>query len=135
VGNKKGGRYEAVDDVIPPEVREFIIKHIDTVSELEALLILRGHPGEDWDIGRIAARVYTSEREIGQVLERFAAEGFVRRDGERYRYDARDPAIKRAIDELARFYASHLIPVTNMIHSKPRSMRSFSDAFRLRKDS
>jgi hypothetical protein len=123
-----------VDDVIPPDVREFIIRHIDTVSELEALLILRASPGDTWDIGRIAARVYTSEREIAQVLERFAAEGFLERDGETYRYQCKDQEVDRTISELARSYASHLIAVTNMIHSKPRSMRSFSDAFRLRKD-
>jgi hypothetical protein len=123
-----------VDDVVPPDVREFIIRHIDTVSELEALLILRAYSGEEWDIGRIAARVYTSEREIGQLLERFVAEGFLERNGEHYRYFCKDPIIDRTIGELARSYASHLIAVTNMIHSKPRSMRSFSDAFKLRKD-
>jgi hypothetical protein len=123
-----------VDDVIPPDVREFIIRHIDTVSELEALLILRASPDERWDNGRIAARVYTSERETAQVLERFASDGFLERDGETYRYHCKDPDADRTIGGLARSYASHLIAVTNMIHSKPRSMRSFSDAFRLRKD-
>jgi hypothetical protein len=123
-----------VNDVIPPDVREFIIRHIDTVSELEALLILRASPEDTWGIGRIAARVYAAEREIATVLERFAAEGFLERSGETYRYQCKDPAADRTIGELARSYASHLIAVTNMIHSKPRSMRSFSDAFRLRKD-
>jgi hypothetical protein len=74
------------------------------------------------------------QREIAQVLERFAAEGFLERDGETYRYQCKDQDVDRTISELARSYASHLIAVTNMIHSKPRSMRSFSDAFRLRKD-
>jgi hypothetical protein len=123
-----------VDDLISPDVREFIIRHIDTVSELEALLILRENRGEAWDAGRIAARVYSSEREIGQVLERFTAEGFLQRDGESYQYNSQDAAADRTIGDLARSYASHLIPVTNMIHSKPRSIRSFSDAFKLRKD-
>jgi hypothetical protein len=124
-----------VDDVIAPGVREFIIRHIDTVSELEALLILRENPGEAWEAGRIAARVYSSEREIEPVLERFVAEGFLERGDTNYRYHARDTEADRTISDLARAYASHLIPVTNMIHSKPRSMRSFSDAFKLRKDS
>ena len=123
-----------MDDVIPPDVREFIIRHIDSVSQLEALLMLRAHSEESWEVGRIASRVYTSDRELGAVLERFAAEGFLKREGELYRYDRKDPAVDRTIAELARCYASHLIPVTNMIHSKPRGMRSFSDAFKLRKD-
>lgn len=123
-----------MDDLIPPDVREFIVRHIDTVSELEALLMLRENRGEAWETGRIAARVYISERDIAQLLERFAAEGFLERDGESYRYNVQDAATDRTIGDLARSYASHLIPVTNMIHSKPRSIRSFSDAFKLRKD-
>jgi hypothetical protein len=124
-----------VDDVIPPEVREFIIRHIDTVSELETLLILRAHPKESWTLDRLASRVYASTREIGEVLERFAAEGFVKQEDDHYLYDCKDKTLEQTIAELARRYASHLIPVTNMIHSKPRSIRSFSDAFKLRKDS
>lgn len=123
-----------MNDVIPPEVRDFIIRHIDSVSQLEALLILHAHPEESWEVGRIASRVYTSDRELGAVLERFTAEGFLKREGDLYRYDGNDPAADHTIAELARCYASHLILVTNMIHSKPRSMRSFSDAFKLRKD-
>lgn len=96
--------------------------------------MLHAHPEENWEVGRIASRVYASDRELGVVLDRFAAEGFLTREGELYRYHAADPAIDRTIAELARCYASHLIPVTNMIHSKPRGMRSFSDAFKLRKD-
>jgi hypothetical protein len=123
-----------VNDLIPPTVREFIVRHIDSVSQLEALLIVHAHPEERWEVGRIASRVYTSDRELGAVLERFVAEGFLKREGDFYQYDAKDPAIDHTIDELALIYASHLIPVTNMIHSKPRNMRSFSDAFKLRKD-
>ena len=123
-----------MNEVIPPEVREFIIRHIDSVSQIEALLILRAHPDDNWEVEQIASRVYTSDRELGAVLERFAAEGFLAREGDVYRYGVSEPTIERTIAELARYYSSHLIPVTNMIHSKPRSMRSFSDAFKLRKD-
>jgi hypothetical protein len=38
------------------------------------------------------------------------------------------------IARLADVYARHLIPVTNLIHSKPRRIREFADAFKLRKD-
>jgi DNA-binding MarR family transcriptional regulator len=123
-----------VDDVIPPAVREFITRHIDTVSELEALLILRAHPKESWTLDQLANRVYVSRRGISEIIERFAAEGFVKREDDRYRYDCKDATLEETIAELAQRYASHLIPVTNMIHSKPRSIRSFSDAFKLRKD-
>jgi hypothetical protein len=123
-----------VDDIIPPDVREFIIKHIDTVSELEALLILRTTPDEYWSQDRLAARVYASERDIAEMLKRFTAQAFLERKEGQYRYN-RDAPADRVISDLAQCYASHLIPITNMIHGKPRSMRSFSDAFKLRRDS
>jgi hypothetical protein len=123
-----------VDDLIPPEVRDFIIRHIDTVSQLEALLLLRANPERTWDIATTANRVYASKEQIAEVLERFSAEHFVVRDGDSYRYQSRDSATDATIGQLASIYASHLIAVTNMIHQKSRSVRSFADAFKLRKD-
>lgn len=123
-----------MNDIIPAEVRDFIIRHIDSVSQLEALLILHAHPEESWEVRLVASRVYASDQELGAVLERFAANGFLKREDDRYRYDGKDSTADRTIAKLARCYASHLIPITNMIHSKPRLMRSFSDAFKLRKD-
>jgi hypothetical protein len=56
------------------------------------------------------------------------------RDGDAYRYQSRDPATDATIGRLASIYASHLIAITNMIHQKGRNVRSFADAFKLRKD-
>jgi hypothetical protein len=123
-----------VDDLIPPEVRDFIIRHIDTVSQLEALLLLRANSEQDWDIATTARRVYASDEQIADVLERFSAERFVVRNGDVYRYQSRDADTDATIGRLASIYASHLIAITNMIHQKSRNLRSFSDAFKLRKD-
>jgi hypothetical protein len=38
------------------------------------------------------------------------------------------------IDRLAESYAKQLIPITNLIHGKPRRIRQFADAFKFRKD-
>ena len=39
------------------------------------------------------------------------------------------------LERLAEIYAKHLVPVTNLIHSKPKPrIQEFADAFRLRKD-
>jgi hypothetical protein len=67
-------------------------------------------------------------------LERFSAERFVTREGEFFRYLCRDPDADATIGRLADIYASHLIAITNMIHQKNRNVRSFADAFKMRKD-
>ena len=38
------------------------------------------------------------------------------------------------VELLAEHYKRHLIPITNLIHAKPRRIRQFADAFKLKKD-
>ncbi len=123
-----------VDDVIPDDVRDFILRHIDSVAQLEALLLLRANNNESWDAARSAARLYTGEEEIKKVLTQLCADGLLsHRDGV-YRYEC-PPEVQAAVDRLAEAYRRHLIPVTNVIHTKPRRIREFANAFKFRKDS
>jgi hypothetical protein len=123
-----------LDDLISADIRDFITRHIDTVSQLEALLLLRAERQEHWSLERIAARVYTSPEEIDEVLERFCREGFLVRDGDSFRYECADPATDAIIGRVANAYTTHLIAITNLIHGKSRDVRAFADAFKLRKD-
>ena len=45
------------DDAIPDGVRDFVLRHIDSVAQLEALLLLRANSNENWDVPRAAARL------------------------------------------------------------------------------
>ena len=42
-------------DVIPIDIRNFLTQHIDSIAELEALLLLRASPHENWGAMTIAA--------------------------------------------------------------------------------
>lgn len=123
-----------VGDVVPDDVRAFIVRHIDSVAQLEALLLLRANPEEDWEVGRVAARLYTGEQEVAELLVRLCADGLLTCENDLYRFAGQPPEIREMIDRLAAVYAKHLIPVTNMIHAKPRRIREFADAFKFRKD-
>lgn len=122
------------DEPVPDDLREFILRHIDSVAQLEALLLLRENPDEDWDVARTAKRLYASEPEVAEVLARLCADGLLSCDAEIYRYDGQHVQQSAIVDRLAAVYARHLVPVTNMIHAKPRRIREFAAAFRFRKD-
>jgi hypothetical protein len=47
---------------IPDDLREFILGYIDSIAQLEALLLLRRNPSTSWNAGSVA-HVYTSVRE------------------------------------------------------------------------
>jgi hypothetical protein len=122
------------DEPIPGDVRDFIIRYIDSVAQLEALLLLRGNPKEGWDVGKVAKRLYAAEQEIAEVLKRLHDDSLLSFEDGLYRYKSTPSELQDQVDRLAWVYSRHLIPVTNMIHAKPRRIREFADAFKLRKD-
>jgi hypothetical protein len=123
-----------VSEPIPADVRDFILRHIDSVAQWEALLLLRANPGECWDVNKVAARLYTSEKEVAGLLAHLCQDGLVTANDGVYRYECASPEQRDIIDRLAAIYSRHLIPVTNLIHGKPRRIRQFAEAFKFRKD-
>jgi|SRR5688572_5720405 hypothetical protein len=122
------------DDPIPADLRDFILRYIDSVAQLEALLLLRAHPTTTWEPSAVAARLYTSAEQAGEVLAQLCDERLLDCEEGLYRYRGQPPEHIAMIDRLADSYAKQLIPITNMIHSKPRRIRQFADAFKFRKD-
>jgi len=122
------------DDPIPGDLQDFIVRYIDSIAQLEALLLLRAHPSESWDAKRTAARLYAGAAEVSELLTRLCADGFLALHEGAYRYACRSPEQQAMVDRLAEAYSRRLIPVTNLIHAKPRRIREFSDAFKFRKD-
>ena len=125
------------DKLIPPDIRQFILQNIDSVAQLEGLLLLRAKPEEKWGAEGIAKRLYIDEAEAAELLAQLAARGLLaaEKDPLLYRYWPRTPAQDEAVKEVAAFYAKHILPVTHLIHSKSRNrVQEFADAFRIRKD-
>jgi hypothetical protein len=123
---------------IPNDVRQFILESIDSIAQLEALLLLRGSPNEEWGAQKVAKRLYISEQEATSLLARLSAEGLTAFSNDKQplcRYQPNSDDLALIVDRLAETYSKHLVPVTNLVHSKPRTrVREFADAFNLRKD-
>jgi hypothetical protein len=122
------------DEIVPSDIREFILAHIDSIAQLEALLLLRATPHELWNVAKTARRLYVNERECHEALTRLCAEGLLSGTEDSYRYAGVAAEQATMIDRLADAYAHHLIPVTNIIHQKPRRIRQFADAFKFKKE-
>jgi len=122
------------DDLIPEDLRDFILRHIDSIAQLEALLLLRRNPNETWTAGTAATRLYVNESEAKNVLEHLCSNGLLSMSDDRFRFDCQNDDERQMVERLAESYTRHLIPVTNLIHAKPRRLREFSDAFKIRKE-
>jgi hypothetical protein len=124
--------------VIPDDVAQFILAKIDSVAQMEALLLLRSKPEEQWSIQTLARGLYITEEQTADLLSRFCAEGFLiltASEPALYLYRPASPELRQMLDRLTEIYSKHLLPVTNLIHSKPKTrVQEFADAFKLRKD-
>ncbi|HSE67197.1 MAG TPA: hypothetical protein VLB12_09430 [Gemmatimonadales bacterium] len=119
---------------IPESVRRLIAESIDSIAELEALLLLREHP-RAWTVEEVGARIYVSLPVATYTLGVLTARGFLVRQDGTYRYAPANSALEQAVAGLAAAYSSSLIAVTHLVHGKPTpSIQAFANAFRMRKD-
>lgn len=127
------------DDFIPEDVRQFILLHIDSVAQMEGLLMFRADAQKVWDAQAMARVLFISESEAEALLVQLLNKGFIIAAGnapaEHYQYIAESSEHGAMVERAAGFYQRYLVPMTNLIHSKPKTrIQKFADAFKLRKD-
>lgn len=114
---------------VPDEVREFIIRHIATVPQIEALLLIWSSPEKRWSLRQVATRIYTSDAEAARALEGLCTGGLlVHREGG-FALDSSAENVDM-IRKLKEVYARYLIPVTDVIHGKSRGELPVAQFFR-----
>jgi predicted ArsR family transcriptional regulator len=132
---------------IPQEIKAFIAEHIDSVMQLEVLLLLLKEPQRSFSGGDLARELRIDPAWANNQLIDLAARGLLVQDAAgaggggaegvepKYRYQTRTPELHRAVTGLAQEYADRRVSVISLIFSKPvDKIRSFADAFRIRKD-
>lgn len=124
---------------LPDEVRQFIARSISSVTQLEALLLLRDNREREWTVDEISRTLCATARGMADQLNALVVEGLVRTTNSpepRYRYG---PTAGDRLDALAAWltelYQQRRVAVISSIYSEPlHKARSFADAFRIRKD-
>lgn len=117
---------------VPDDIRDFILKHIASVAQIEALLLIWANPDKCWSVSKVAARIYTNESEAAYALEGLCANGLLVRTDDAFGLSTSEENVEM-IGRLKEAYARYLIPVTDVIHGKSRGPRS-ADARGLRRD-
>jgi hypothetical protein len=124
----------------PEDLRRFVLTSIPSVPFLEALLLLRANPAQQWHAATLAERLYVRERTAAALLDDLWRAGMCvpcdAPPGDCYQYQPSSPQLRERIDALADLYSRQLVEVTVLIHSSlDRKAQQFADAFKLRKDS
>lgn len=126
-----------MNDDFPADIKGFIADNIDTVAQLELLLLLRSDSVKQWTAEEAGRALYSSADVTALQMadlqqKRLLAPGstagtFV------YRPEPADVAL--LVDRLADLYRERRVAVITAVYTKPiDKIKSFADAFRLRKD-
>jgi hypothetical protein len=119
---------------VPKDVERFIATDIDSVEQLEVLLLLRAAPDKQWTAKEVARALVSREDSAAHWLARMTERGLLTQLDNRYRYATGKPELAETIDALAESFAKYRVTVVALIFSKPSErVRLFSDAFRIRR--
>jgi hypothetical protein len=125
-------------DTFPNDVRQFLADYINSVAELEVLMLLKGSAERLWSAEEVSKSLYTSGEMVGAQLADLCSRGLLRGEGDappRYRYAPQSKELETLVSRLDEIYQQRRVSVITLIYSKPADkVRTFADAFRLRKE-
>ncbi len=125
-------------DGIADEVQRFIAENVHSVEQLEVLLLLHRSASRCWsadDVSReLRIDALSAAGRLADLCERRLLVEVASPEGA-YRFEPGTQAQARVVSSLAADYAVRRVSVITLIFSKPvDTIRSFADAFRIRKD-
>jgi hypothetical protein len=108
-------------ETLPDAVRTFVLESLDSVAELEGLLLVRLSRTQHWSATTLADRLYITDDQARRVLEALHRRAFMARAGDAFEYAPASEALRRDVDALAAAYPRFLIAITDVIHAKPHT--------------
>lgn len=119
------------------EVDEFILRWIDSVPHLEALLLLWNGRPREWSADDMGNALYVRTDVARGILEDLTQRGLAlgaNHPGQ-YVYGPQSNEQNRLMQAVDRTYRHELVRISNMIHAKaPSALQDFARAFRFTKD-
>jgi len=122
----------------PVEIEQFIAQHIESLAQLETLLLMRREAERAWTGSELSRQLYVTPEVCTGIISDLERRGFVVRDAastDAFRYRSAGADVDRLVDQLAGLYHQRRVAVITLIYSKPvKKVQTFADAFRLRKE-
>ncbi|HEY7504647.1 MAG TPA: hypothetical protein VH700_11145 [Gemmatimonadales bacterium] len=121
---------------LPEDVRQFLHQNIESVEQLEVLLLLWRTAERGWTSEEVATAVYSHPSSVVRRLAMLLGQGLLReREPGCFQYAPRTAEQHAAVTHLDHMYRERRVAVITLIASKPiENVRAFSDAFRIRRN-
>lgn len=120
---------------LPEDVHRFLYQHIESVEQLEVLLLLWQAPDRGWTANDVARALYSHPSSVANRLALLMGQGMLRETQPgHYQYAPRSTELHQTVSRVVETYRERRVAVITLIASKPlENVRAFSDAFRIRR--
>ncbi|HEY1767526.1 MAG TPA: hypothetical protein VGG26_07715 [Terracidiphilus sp.] len=122
----------------PRDVYEFILKNVDSVPHLEAIILLWNSRPVAWNPEELATRLYIAPEKVLALLRDLVRLQLITETAgspPKFSYFARSQEQDELMGSLDAAYRRELVRISTMIHSKASSsVLEFARAFRLKKE-
>ena len=131
------GDMELSNGEITPEIERFIHDNINSIEQMEILLLLFSTPQKEWSAIQVSQKLYRQPESAAVKLEELRDRGIlsVREEGQLlYRYipNSHQDAVIRGLD---RAYQIRKDAVIDLVFNRSSdTLRAFSNAFRIRRE-
>ena len=123
---------------IPGEIKAFITENLDSIGQLEVLLLIYSNPDKKWNAATISEEMRSSENSAQQHLDYLCSRGLIVKHDQMpnlYYWVQNDEQMKKTLDHLAQNYRTYQVAIISLIYNKPVDrIRSFANAFKIKKD-
>lgn len=121
---------------VSESLQTFLQQRLATIEQIEIVLLLRSDPARSWSATDVATELRMPPESAAMRLFLLASSGMILFEPSgvpRYRYAATDADTETLLAELAEIYANDGGAVRVAIGAPPDPIRSFADAFKLKK--
>jgi len=128
-----------VSDGRSPNLRRFLVEHVDSIAQLEILGLLSAEPETARTAVAVARVIGVDPAWAATELGRLVARGFVapatNGSDPAYRFAPTHPALGETVERVLHAFRERRVTVVDLVANKPSPhVRGFADAFRWRKD-
>lgn len=120
------------------QIDRFLVDEIDSVPQLEALLLIWNRRPRTWTSADLSRELYVSTDVAHDILRYLAQHHFVAEVEEKtgcYTLRLRSEEMEDMLAALDKVYRRELVRISNLIHEKAsRALRDFASAFRFKKE-
>jgi hypothetical protein len=119
----------------PANLRQFISQNIESLAQLEVVLLLYREVERAWTTEDIAKELYIAPEMAEVILNDLSRRGMVANDGKAFRYNSDGASNDEMLALLTEAYRERRVAVITEIYSRPqKKVQTFADSFRFRKE-